>query len=86
MSRYFFHVRDGERILDHVGRELAGLREAQLIAIRLAANLLEDSALLWDGHDWSMDVANEDAETLFTLRFNASDLPALRAVKADRPR
>ena len=77
MSRFFFHVEDGQSFPDDVGTELEGIRQAQLSAVKLAANLLEEETLFWRGEQWSMRVKDEEGITLFVLSFTASDRESL---------
>lgn len=81
MPTFYFHVRDGQYFPDESGTEFPGLREAQLAAIKLAADLLEDESLFWQGEEWSLQVTDETGGTLFTLSFTASDRAALGRIK-----
>jgi hypothetical protein len=78
MPRYHFHVYDAGEHLDPSGRELAGLKEARLEAVRSAGEMLrDDPGTFWNGDEWRMHVTDETGMTLFTLVFIAMDAPAL---------
>ena len=64
-----------------VGSELPSIYVAQAEAIRLSGELLRDlGARFWDGTEWRLEVADEQAQVLFVLRFSAEErLPLARA-------
>ena len=77
MPRFYFHV-DGPP--DDLGVDLADLAAAKCEAVRYAGRLLCDQATeFWDTGDFMMTVTDETGLTLFTLRFNATEAPAIRA-------
>ena len=87
MPRYFFNVHDGCSIRDETGVDLASLKDAQMLAIRHASNLLQQDPHLWQGHEWSMEVASQTGEIFFTLSFMAKDLAGMfkvQEIPADR--
>ena len=85
MPRFFFNVRDGITLSDDTGLELASLKDAQVLAVRRAATLLQENEVFWHGEEWAMDVLNEAGRKLFTLSFSVHDLDGLLKVKADPP-
>ncbi len=78
MPCFFFHVHDGVSIPDKEGVELPCWADAQREAIRLAGNVISDSAMtLKLGEDWGMTVTNEEGLTLFRLDFHIASAPVL---------
>jgi len=74
VPRYFFHVHDGEDLLDREGVELPGPVEAREQAIATAGEMIRQSGVvLSDGSVWTMRVVNENGGEVFTLRFSADD-------------
>ncbi|WP_028056612.1 DUF6894 family protein [Sphingomonas phyllosphaerae] len=72
MSRYFFHVHDGEDDLDLIGTELPDIAAARSEAARFASGLLRDSATgFGDCSDWRMRITDSADLTLFELIFFA---------------
>ena len=70
MARYFFHLRDGDRLLpdDDEGEELRDLKAARSYAIRSARELLSQAAL--NGKAASLrqqiEVLDERGQTVLT--------------------
>ena len=85
MPRFFFNVRDGITLSDDTGLELASLKDAQVLAVRRAATLLQENEVFWQGEEWAMDVMDEAGRKQFTLSFSVNDLDSLLKVKADPP-
>ncbi|MBD2750358.1 hypothetical protein IC232_27235 [Microvirga sp. BT688] len=78
MPRYFFHVTDGYSARDDEGTELPDIYTAQSQAIRTSGELLRDmGGEFWNGTEWKLEVADEHAQILLTLRFSAEEHPAL---------
>ena len=76
MPRYFFHVDDGSCLPDSEGAEFTGLVQAREQAAVPAGGVLQEGAAhFWDGQPWSVRVADERGETLFTLKLTASSAP-----------
>jgi hypothetical protein len=74
VPRYFFHVHDGEDLLDREGLELPGSAEAREQAITTAGEMIRQSGVvLSDGSVWIMRVVDENGREVFTLRFSADD-------------
>jgi hypothetical protein len=76
MPRYYFHLEDGQRLLDDTGLDLLDIAAAQTEAVRASGDLLKGGPLatLWDGTSWRMwvtDNPNAEGKTLFALRFSA---------------
>lgn len=70
MSRYFFHVDNGESHIDAEGMELSSLDSAREHAVSYFAELLRDSARsFWDKGDWQMRVTDDRGLVFFTLHF-----------------
>ncbi len=74
MPRYFFHVIDGQNIIDKEGTELSGLRQARAEAIQLAGAILRDEGdKFWNGEEWHMNVTDASGQSVLKLHFSADD-------------
>ena len=77
MPRYFFHTADGTHQRDYDGSELPNVSSARKEAIRFAGALLnENPELLWDGHDFRVnvtDAAGKLVVAVIMLAVDASD-------------
>ena len=63
MPRYFFHITDGHTSPDAEGTVLPDIYTAQEQAIRMAGELLREMiARFWNGTEWSLEVADEEAK------------------------
>ena len=72
MPRYFFHLRDGQELIDHDGTELAGADDARAHAVIHSGEILKDTgSKFWDGQEWRLWVTDEAGETVCSLRFTA---------------
>jgi hypothetical protein len=72
MPRYYFHVQDGETILDKEGTELAGFDEARAEAVVLSGAMLKDAGRkFWNNGEWRLQVVDEAGATVCALRFTA---------------
>lgn len=71
MSRYYFHIQDGQDFPDKDGTELPDLRAVRTEAIRASAEMLRENASYWDGTEWRMNVVDAAGETVLRLRFSA---------------
>jgi hypothetical protein len=78
MPRYYFHLENGQSLLDDTGVELPGIAAAQNEALGASVDMLKDrpraTATLWNGTPWRMwvtDKPNGEGKTFFTLRFSA---------------
>ncbi|MEA3063926.1 MAG: hypothetical protein QOJ27_354 [Sphingomonadales bacterium] len=77
MPRYFFHIEDGNMVRDDEGTELKDLAVAKCEAVKLAGQMICDSAKdFWENEEWKLTAANEDGLTLFCLHFVGIDAPA----------
>jgi hypothetical protein len=69
MPRYFFHIRHMTLDSDIVGEELADPRAAWKEAIVTAGQMLQDlGERLRPENDWSMEVTDESANALYSVR------------------
>ena len=70
MPKYFFVVRQGDRITDHSdGVDLPDLDAVQIEAIRSTGELLRDlNAPVESGWEWRMEVADEANNPVLSLR------------------
>lgn len=77
MPRYFFHTADGSRDLDREGIDCADDGAARKQAIRYAGEVMRDEPqVLWDDHDFRVEVMNEAEDLLFTVVMISIDAPA----------
>jgi hypothetical protein len=75
MPRYFFHVIDGQFLVDTEGTECTDMAEVRSQAIQAAGQMLSDKGeLLVNGQEWQMHVTDETRKTVFKLRFSAEEL------------
>jgi hypothetical protein len=77
MQRYYFHLENGQILLDDTGVELRDIAAAQHQALRASSNIFKAgaraTASLWNGTPWRMcDNPNGEGKTFFTLRFSAA--------------
>jgi len=76
MPRYYFHLEDGQVLLDDTGSELGDVAAAQNEALRASGDLLRGgraTAHFWNGTPWRMWVTDKpdgEGKTFFTLRFS----------------
>jgi hypothetical protein len=78
MPRYYFHLEDGQVVLDDTGLELCDIAAAKSEALLTSGELIKDAsratATLWNGTPWRMwvtDNPNGEGKTFLTLRFSA---------------
>ena len=70
MPRYFFHIEDGSSVHDDEGTELEDLGVAKCEAVKLAGQMICDSAGgFWDKEEWKLTATDERGLTLFCLHF-----------------
>ena len=75
MSKFFFHVINGEFIPDTHGIECANPDEVKDNAVRIAGEMLHDQELdLWRTGHFDMFVSDEQNKTHLRLSFVAQDL------------
>ena len=78
MPRFFFNVHDGVNLPDEEGTVLANWHEAQTEAIRVAGEIIADSAkILKLGEDWTMEVTDDTGLVLFRLDFHIASSAAI---------
>ncbi|HZB38965.1 MAG TPA: hypothetical protein VE443_13335 [Beijerinckiaceae bacterium] len=72
MPRYFFHVIDGEEIIDGEGTMLAGVNEARAEAIVVSGEMLKDlGGKFWNNGQWQIRVTDEAGDKVCALTFSA---------------
>jgi hypothetical protein len=72
MTRYFFHVANGRDMPDPEGSEFSEMTAVREAALRTAGELLREGGdAFWQGHEWRMQVLDEDGNEALTLRFSA---------------
>ena len=77
MPRYFFHTADGFRERDTEGTELLSLNAARREAVRFAGAVLNDQPeIVWDGHEFRVEVTDHTDLMLFTVTVFATNAPA----------
>ena len=78
MPNYYFHLENGQTLLDDTGVELRDIAAAQNQALRASSEMFKGpraTATLWNGTPWRMwvtDKPNGAGKTFFTLRFSAA--------------
>lgn len=83
MPHYHFNVYDGVSEIDRVGTELGDHNEARIEAMRLAGEILENTAhRLALGEDWRMEVTDSSGLILFRLDFTVMESSALSGMKS----
>jgi hypothetical protein len=74
MPRYYFHVIDGQFLVDSEGTECSGMAQVRSEAIRTAGAMLADmNGAFASGHEWQMHVTDEANKTVYRLRFSAQE-------------
>jgi hypothetical protein len=77
MPRYFFHTADGRRERDTEGTELPDHNTARRKAVKFAGTVLsQQPEILWDGHDFRIEVTDHNGLMLFTIIMLAVNAPA----------
>jgi hypothetical protein len=72
ISRYFFHVFDGQDMPDLVGTELPDDAAAKAEAIVTAGTMVREAGgSFWNGEEWVMRVENDAGGPVCELRFSA---------------
>jgi hypothetical protein len=72
MPRYFFHIIDGEEIIDNEGTVLADLDEARAEAIVVSGEMLKDlGGKFWGNGQWQIRVVDEAGDKVCALTFAA---------------
>jgi hypothetical protein len=78
VPRFHFNVYDGVNLPDRQGTELSDYAEARIEAMRLAGEILKNTAhRLALGEDWHMEVTDERALVLFRLTFQVIEASAV---------
>jgi hypothetical protein len=79
MTHYYFHLENGQTLLDDTGVELRDIAAAQNEALRASSDIFRAgaraTATLWNGTPWRMWVTDNpkgEGKTFFTLRFSAA--------------
>ena len=76
MARFYFNTADGGRDVDKDGVELKDRTEARKEAVRYAGALMKgDPCLVWDGHDFRVEVLGEDGGLICTVVVLVVDTP-----------
>jgi hypothetical protein len=69
MSRYFFHILNGEALIDTVGVEFSNIDDVRHEAICAAGQILSAGDQTWSGEAWRMVVADEAGTIVFGVSF-----------------
>jgi uncharacterized protein DUF6894 len=79
MPTYYFHLENGQTLLDDCGVELRDIAAAQDKALQASSDIFKVgprvTATLWNGTPWRMWVTDKpdgEGKTFFTLRFSAT--------------
>jgi len=76
MPRFHFNIHDGVTAIDRRGRELSGLDEARLEAVRMAGTLMKSEGMrIALGEDWRLEVVDEAGLMLFKFDLFVSSSP-----------
>ena len=70
MPRYFFHIMNGQAVVDEVGLELPSMDRVRTEAMRAAGQILSDGQQSWKGLAWQMMVADENDTIVFGVNFS----------------
>ena len=74
MNRYFFHLIDGQFLVDEVGTELPDMAAVRAMAVQASGEMLRDLGRdAWTGSEWQMHVTDEAKHTVLKIRFSAED-------------
>ncbi|MGI3902394.1 MAG: DUF6894 family protein [Janthinobacterium lividum] len=85
MPRFFFHRADGVFDPDEVGSELPDLASARIEAVRFAADSIRDQPMeVWQGHNFRVEVSDEEGMLLCTVVILGLDAPAARGLRKPR--
>ncbi len=85
MPRYYFNVRDGVKINDSDGIELADVAEARVKALRISEELLSgNQSADWINEDWKVVVTDHRQLVLFVLQISALTSPKVAGRMARR--
>lgn len=82
MTRYYFHILNGKKLIDDVGIELADIEAVKAEAVKVAGTILssEQPTDMWKGIPWHMKVTDapspEKGQTYLTLTLTATDAAA----------
>lgn len=77
MPRYFFHIEDGASLRDEEGAELKDLATAKCEAVKLAGQMIcESASRFWENEEWKLTATDKAGLTLFCLHFVGVDAPA----------
>lgn len=75
MSRYFFHVVNGEFLPDQVGFECATADDVKAQAVIATGEMLKDQGIkIWKTRRFYMFVTDDQNQTRLKLAFDAEDL------------
>ena len=84
MPRFYFHLnhpseRDAQ---DDEGFEFLSVHEAKCEAVKLAGQLLADTAEhFWDDGDFALTVTDDSGLVLFAMRVVGIEAPAIRSAR-----
>ena len=72
MPLYFFHIIDGEFLVDSEGTECSSMADVRSQAIHTAGVMMADRCERFvNGQEWQMHVTDETKKTVFKVRFSA---------------
>ncbi len=70
MAQYYFHVMNGQAVMDDTGMDLANMELVRTEAIRAAGQMLSDGDHSWKGHQWQMIVTDAFNTIVFGVSFS----------------
>jgi hypothetical protein len=68
MTRFFFHVANGEELRDEAGMVLRSVREAREEALLTASELLGGNGPFWNIPAWTVRVTDDAGKDVFTVK------------------
>jgi hypothetical protein len=76
MPRFFFHIVDGQFMVDADGVDLPDMAAVRTEAIAAAGAILKDAGQKgWTGDEWQMHVVDDNKTTVLKLAFSATEFP-----------
>ena len=77
MNRYFFHLIDGQFLIDEVGTVLPDMSAVRAMGVQTSGEMLRDLGQgAWTASEWQMHVTDKAKHTVLRFRFSAEDLTA----------
>jgi hypothetical protein len=68
LTKFFFHVANGQELRDEAGMVLRSVREAREEALLTASELLGGDGPFWNIAAWTVRVTDEAGKDVFTVK------------------